>query len=226
MKELQNEIKRAPNGFIGFVCSLLMTLFWGLLIGLIINGAYWSLMGFKALNQDLNTTAIEQSNSFDGNTDFSSKYLSKAMSYLKAKEATALEYLVLSKGEMLSPIKPWAKKVALWLNHFIVVVFKTLEVLMLKFASVFASSWLYVFFALMGAIDGLLSRFIRTEEGGRESTFLFHKISASMLKLPLGVLFLYLSLPVFIEPQWVVLVVGVLFFGFFKLSTSNLKKFI
>ena len=226
MKELNEEIKKPPNGLVSFVSSVVLTVFWGLAIGLIINGAYWAISGFKSVNQDLDRTANEQALSFDGNLGFFENRFLSTLAFVKSKESALLAKLKHSNATLSKEAAAWGPRAAIAINRALVVCFKTLEVLILKFLSIFASAWIYVFFAFMGAIDGLLSRYIRTEEGGRESTFLFHKISSLMLKLPLGILFFYLALPFFIDPQVVVLVVGVLFFSFFQISSANLKKFI
>lgn len=102
----------------------------------------------------------------------------------------------------------------------------TFKLLIAKFASIFVSIWVFVFASILGAMDGLLSRYIRTVEGGRESTFIFHRVSGVVIKIPVAIVFLYLSTPFFLNPKWVVMVMSLLFFGFFYIATANLKKFL
>ena len=102
----------------------------------------------------------------------------------------------------------------------------TAKVVIAKCISLFASVWVFIFAALIGALDGLVARYIRTSEGGRESTFIFHKVADGLLKIPVILLFLYLTSPFFINPEWVVVLMGVLFFAFFYTATANLKKFL
>lgn len=78
--------------------------------------------------------------------------------------------------------------------------------------------------AVIGCVDGLIHRVIRTEEMGRESSFLFHKFSSF-----LGVVARIAMITFFILP----LSCGVLLFplcvltsGLSSLTTRNLKKYL
>lgn len=102
----------------------------------------------------------------------------------------------------------------------------TLALMAAKLLSVSISLLVLVFAALIGAMDGLLKRYIRTQEGGRESTFVFHRISDVLITAPVLLLVIYLALPIYLPPQAVVMAMSGLVFLFFTIATTNLKKFL
>ena len=123
-------------------------------------------------------------------------------------------------------VKKKDSKIMQAVGHFVFVLVNTLVILFAKFFSVFVSFWVFLFAAILGATDGLLERYIRTNEGGRESTFIFHRVSDTVIKIPVAILFFYLTIPLFFNPEMIVMVMSVLFFLFFYIATANLKKFL
>jgi hypothetical protein len=51
-------------------------------------------------------------------------------------------------------------------------------------------------------------------------------VSDIVIQGPVALIFVYLTLPIFFNPEIVVVVMGVLFFIFFRMITANLKKFL
>jgi hypothetical protein len=103
---------------------------------------------------------------------------------------------------------------------------ETAKDVLAKTVSVLVSLWVFVFSSLLGAMDGLLNRYKRTCEGGRESTYIYHKVSSSMYKIPLAILVVFLSLPLDINPEIVVILLSITFFMYFYITTSSLKKYL
>lgn len=97
---------------------------------------------------------------------------------------------------------------------------------LLRFISVFCSIMVFVFAAILGFLDGLLTRYIRTAEGGRESTYIYHHLADSTFKLPFFLIIAYIALPLPISPLLVVAVITLLIFMFCRISAANLKKFL
>jgi hypothetical protein len=106
------------------------------------------------------------------------------------------------------------------------IILQTVESHVAKIAAVFSSWFLFLMAYLLGTLDGLTIRYRRTEEGGRESTFVFHKVSQRILSIPTLILSAYLFLPLSFSPLWVVAGVALLLFYFSQVSAANLKKFI
>lgn len=115
------------------------------------------------------------------------------------------------------------------LKYFLLGVFYlaewSLKVDLLKFISVLCSFMVFVFAGVLGGLDGLLSRYIRTAEGGRESTYGYHFLADSVFKIPFLLVLVYLALPFSISPLLIVCALSLLIFMFSRISTSHLKKF-
>ena len=73
-------------------------------------------------------------------------------------------------------------------------------VLLFKFINIVGAALIYLLAALFGACDGLVTRYVRTAEGGRESTFIFHQMTNMVIQIPVGLIMIYLISPVLINP--------------------------
>lgn len=99
-------------------------------------------------------------------------------------------------------------------------------VLVFKFISIFGALLIYIFASLLGALDGLVTRYIRTAEGGRESTFIFHKLTDVIIQFPIWLIAIYLISPALINPMLIISLLALAFFVVFNIAASNLKKFL
>ena len=120
----------------------------------------------------------------------------------------------------------WAqiKKIETGWKHFWGIFLGTTIEVFIKFASVFLSFFIYLFALLLGAVDGLVEREIRRAEGGRESTFLFHRVADTVLKIPGLILIVFLACPIAINPLIAVYTMALLFFCFANILCANWKK--
>lgn len=80
--------------------------------------------------------------------------------------------------------------------------------------------------SVVGAMDGLCKRYIRTSEGGRESTLLYHTAGKRFMLLPMSVILLYLALPIFISGMMATMALALCFFIYFNVRMSCLKKYL
>lgn len=99
-------------------------------------------------------------------------------------------------------------------------------VLLFKFINIFGAALIYLLAALFGACDGLVTRYVRTAEGGRESTFIFHKMTDTIIQIPVWLIMIYLISPVLISPTLIIGLLALSFFMVFNIATANLKKFL
>lgn len=84
----------------------------------------------------------------------------------------------------------------------------------------------YLLLGLVALVDGLAERDLRRWGGGRESSFVYHwalRLVAPALVAPW---ILYLSIPVSIHPNWVVLPFAVLFALLVAVVSSTFKKYL
>ena len=102
----------------------------------------------------------------------------------------------------------------------------SLKVDLVKFASVLCSALIFVLAGILGIMDGLYGRYIRTAEGGRESTYVYHHLSDWFFRVPFCLGLAYMAFPFPINPLIVVIFLALLIFVFCRVSASTLKKFI
>lgn len=95
-----------------------------------------------------------------------------------------------------------------------------------KTVGILCSALLFVFASSIGFLDGLVKRYVRTAEAGRESTFVFHRVSQWTLKTAAGLVFIDWVLPVKIHPLFIVIALSMLLYLFFYISSSTLKKYL
>lgn len=96
----------------------------------------------------------------------------------------------------------------------------------LKWLGLLQGVGLLVFMSLLGAMEGLSRRHIRTAEGGRESTFLYHRVGRCLSWLPVGLLVVYISLPLWLSPAPLSLVMSGCLFFFLSVRMACLKKYV
>ncbi len=233
-EEKNDEIQVQQRGFFKALWSVFSAVLWGLCIGVAINCVLWYVQGYPKLMQSMKTTYHQQMQGISLRQSHVAAQISKKMkTFTHAWRHTEKQGVKALKKRQIMEHLPLANKkgdgvhrLGQGIEHFLAVMAATLMVMMAKCFSVLVSFWVFVFAALIGAMDGLLKRYIRTNEGGRESTFIFHRVSQLMITLPVAVLFFYLTLPVFVRPEVVAVGMSVMVFLFFNISTANLKKFL
>lgn len=97
---------------------------------------------------------------------------------------------------------------------------------MIKFIGIISSLLLFIFSGLLGALDGLNRRYVRTIEAGRESTYLYHNISALFKQVPMFVVLVYIVAPLTIPTTFIIALISVALFVYCNLFFTNLKKFL
>lgn len=226
----QQSYQKPRKGLLGTTFS---AVFWGWLIGFGINCFFWETEGYRQLLQELDAEYQQQmANIALRNTSFIHHY-----SILATWFDQGSHWLY----QQLMQLKPYASFVTPYINHLMQmsltqhviafvthlgeVAWGTLTVTWAKLVGVLSVIWVLLFAVIVGAMDGLLERYIRTMEGGRESAFMFHQL-ANGLRYPFLLLFIYLAVPVLINPEITTVVMSVLFFVLIRGATANLKKFL
>jgi len=85
---------------------------------------------------------------------------------------------------------------------------------------------LLVVSSVVGSIDGLIHREIRTQEMGRESSFLFHKFSRLSSRLISTVMMAYFILPLSLSLPLFLLPMALLTCGLSSMTCRYLKKYL
>lgn len=107
--------------------------------------------------------------------------------------------------------------------HLVVLTF---ESVVIKAASLIASLLLLVMAVILGLLDGFCRRYVRTVEGGRESTYVYHKAVSSAVSLPSFCIILYIVLPLPLSPEIAGILLAVVVFSLVRLSASQFKKYV
>jgi len=234
------QINRSKSILSQFVSTVFWSFFLGILILVMISAVQWKKQGYPNMLQNLNSqyfsevNYLTQHNTFlsnrcvsffnlldqkivslmtDAKTTFAKSHLNEKISIENNEGHHSLFTSALA--DSLGGIK----KITLML-------WESLLILSFKFINVFGAISLFVFALLFGALNGLVTRYVRTMEGGRESTFMFHKMTGMIIQLPLWIIILYFVLPLLINPTIIIgLLTGSLFLVVY-IATSSLKKFI
>jgi integrating conjugative element membrane protein (TIGR03747 family) len=84
--------------------------------------------------------------------------------------------------------------------------------------------WLSVLFVMI--VDGLVQRDIRKFQAARESTFLFHRLKLLTENLFYSFFLIYMSMPIAIQPEALLLPTVIIVSVLFKLSIKYYKKYV
>jgi hypothetical protein len=229
-----NEVREAPlkrknlsHLFTGTVASVTL----GAVGSLILNCVKWHVEGYPAVMSELSALVTRESQSITIAPTwvlFAFEWTSSVAGMICHSLVIFFEEFSHQRGffEGATPLEHRGHELILFAQRFIHVFGFVLWISVLKVLSILSAFWLFVFSSLIGSLDGLLSRYIRTSEGGRESAFFFHHVSDVLLSLPALVFFGVLIVPFFISPVWVKSLLAMLLFIFFHTQASSLKKFL
>jgi len=110
-------------------------------------------------------------------------------------------------------------------TNFIQIVIHAAELVVLKIATMLVFLPLFAWLGLVGLIDGLVGRDIRTFSGGRESALLYHRSKAAIFPVLMLPMFIYLVLPVPINPARIFLPFAILFAYLVANTFKHFKKY-
>ena len=211
---------------------LIKAMGWGLLIALVINAVQWHEHGYQRVISTLTQRDQAQIQALG----LRSAWAARLAQWVSQDTDAQASWFAQQSQEVLHDV-PLLER--LWhtakhpsdgwrqgLVHGLHLLWGTVVLIALKGVSLMVSVWVWVFAGLLGAMDGLLARYIRTQEGGRESTFIFHRVADKVIGVPVMLLLVYLAVPLFVNPEWVVMAMSVMVFVFFYLLSANLKKFL
>lgn len=125
-------------------------------------------------------------------------------------------------GGIQDRIHTWLQPVV---KHLIAAV-QIAQVFSVRLAVLLLATPVFGPFALVGLVDGLVSRDLRRWGGGRESSFVYHWAKRSALPLLVTSWVLYLALPFSLHPSFVVLPFSGLFALVVGVTASRFKKYL
>lgn len=85
---------------------------------------------------------------------------------------------------------------------------------------------LFLLSVITGAVDGLMRRDLRKFEAGRESSFVYHRAKRTLLPLMVSPWVIYLSLPLSVNPIWVLLPCAAVLGWMVAITAATFKKYL
>lgn len=111
-------------------------------------------------------------------------------------------------------------------NSFAMASVITLQVTLLRMLNLFLILPMFFWVGLLGLIDGLVLRDLRTFSGGRESSLVYHRARSMALSSVLIGLFLYLILPLNMAPDLMLLPFVMAFGLLISIAARAFKKYV
>ncbi len=222
-----------------FTFGIINAVFFGFFIMLCVNAYMWDKQGYQTLIHSLNHQyQLQTQNIFNRDKSLLLEYNSISNQEIQVinSEKNNIHKIIknnqfnfstyFSDHNVNNEIINKTHLIEKFINKITAISADTIKIIFAKLASVFASTLVFIAFIILGTSDGLLSRYIRTSEGGRESTLMFHKVSDKLIQASHIIIYLYLICPIFISPEWIVVLLSVLLLMYCKVATSNLKKYL
>jgi len=126
----------------------------------------------------------------------------------------------------VSKATPWWSAAYSFAKNLILLTWQNTIVVLYKGIVFVYALPLFCLSSVIGAIDGLIHRDIRTQEMGRESSFLFHKFSTLSSKCLSSVLMLYFLLPLTLSVTFFLLPMAGLTCFLSAQTCRHLKKYL
>ena len=103
---------------------------------------------------------------------------------------------------------------------------QVVQLFVARLATLVLATPAFALFSMVGAVDGLVQRDLRRWGGGRESSYLYHYAKRSVGGFLLAAWFIYLALPVSVNPAFVILPFATLFAFSISVTAGTFKKYI
>ncbi|MEX2257154.1 MAG: TIGR03747 family integrating conjugative element membrane protein [Woeseia sp.] len=111
-------------------------------------------------------------------------------------------------------------------SPFVIAAVQTTQVFAVRLAVLCLATPVFLLFAIVGLVDGLVQRDLRRWGGGRESSYLYHYAKKSVWPFALMAWVSYLALPISVHPALIVLPFAALLGLTVALTASRFKKYL
>ena len=125
-----------------------------------------------------------------------------------------------------SGVRPALHRLYMPVSEFVLAAMQMVQVFVVRLAILVLSLPVFVLFAWMALVDGLVLRDLRRWGGGRESSFVYHYARKASLPLFLSAWVLYLVSPVSIHPSWILLPFALAFALAVRITAITFKKYL
>ncbi|VAX07797.1 putative membrane protein [hydrothermal vent metagenome] len=118
------------------------------------------------------------------------------------------------------------RKIYIPVSEYLLAAMTVTQVFAVRMAVLTLAMPVFLLFGLVGITDGLVQRDLRRWGGGRESSFVYHHAKHFIMPAVLGTWFVYLSLPVSVHPNYVILPFTALFAIAVAITSGTFKKYL
>lgn len=125
-----------------------------------------------------------------------------------------------------SGIRPVLHRLYIPASEFVLAAMQMVQVFTVRLAILVLSLPVFVLFAWVALVDGLVLRDLRRWGGGRESSFVYHYARKVFLPVFLSAWVLYLVSPVSLHPSWILLPFALAFALAVTITVSTFKKYL
>ncbi|MBL3529436.1 MAG: TIGR03747 family integrating conjugative element membrane protein [gamma proteobacterium endosymbiont of Lamellibrachia anaximandri] len=125
-----------------------------------------------------------------------------------------------------SRLRTSLRKIYLPIAEYLLAAMTVTQVFAVRMAVLTLAMPVFLLFGLVGVTDGLVQRDLRRWGGGRESSFVYHHAKRFILPIVLGAWFIYLSMPVSVHPNFVILPFAALFAMAVAITSGTFKKYL
>lgn len=143
-------------------------------------------------------------------------------------ERTGLAHLDARAGEISQSDSFWAWVGGMYVltKDYILAAVYTTMTFAVRLAVLTLAAPLFLLATLTGLVDGLMRRDLRKFGAGRESSFIYHRAKRSLIPLMFMPWIVYLSLPISVNPLWVLLPCASLLGIMVAITASTFKKYL
>jgi hypothetical protein len=124
------------------------------------------------------------------------------------------------------PYNPFTVALVNKFKQFITLVLLSSQLMLIKLMIVLAATPLFILAVIVGLVDGLSQRAIRTACLGRESSYVFHKLNHYLKRGLIGFLIIWLAVPLALQPSLAFVPIGLLLSLMVTMTTSRFKKYL
>lgn len=119
----------------------------------------------------------------------------------------------------------WEATVIFYTRAYIESVFYVTMTFIIRLMIIVLTSPLFLLAAMVGFVDGLVQRDLRRFGIGRESAFKYHHAKRTIAPIMLLAWVVYLSIPVAIHPNFILIPAAILFGLSIAITVTNFKKY-
>lgn len=213
---------------------LLVLLSWLILMGWV--SSLWCCLGFEKAYSSVATLSQKQTQAI---TPFNGSIVTNTIkSWLKTIPTQKVANKAAQTGSMIkkgldevmpdetNDLNDIAQDFILIANQVWLLMGLTTQVMLIKLVILISAIPLFLLMTVVGLVDGLNQRAIRTASLGRESSYIFHQLNRHAKRGLLLLLSLWLALPISITPAFVFVPVSLLLGILVSITASRFKKYL